>query len=113
MKIIITEEQMMSLRLRRRGVEIQKIIDTIEYQKEIQHPCDFEDGEDYADFCIGQGFHFYYCDEGYCDEDEEEEHEIPDDMLELREEVEDFLTDMYSEEFITEWNEFTEENECY
>ena len=104
----------MELRLRRRSTEIQKIIDIIEYQKEIQDPCDFEDGEDYADFCIGEGFHFYYCDEGYCDEDDEyEEHEIPEGMLELREEVEWYLSDTLSEEFISEWNEFMEENECY
>ena len=41
MKIIITEEQMMSLRLKRRAAEIDKISDIIEFQTEIQDPCDF------------------------------------------------------------------------
>ena len=72
MKIIISEEQMMSLRLRRRGVELEKIGDIIEYQTEIQDPCNFEDASEYADFCIGQGVSFYYCDEDYCDEDDED-----------------------------------------
>jgi hypothetical protein len=50
-------------RLLRRGVELEKIGDIIEYQTEIQDPCDFDDEEDYADFCMGQALRFYYCDE--------------------------------------------------
>ena len=86
MKIIITEEQMMSLRLRRRGVELEKIGNIIEYQTEIQDPCDFEDEEDYADFCIGQGLSFYYNDE------EVDDYEYPsEEMVDAREEVEEYL----------------------
>ena len=93
MKIIITEEQELSLRLLRRGIELKKIDDIIEYQTEIQDPCTFEDASDYADFCIGQGISFYYCDEGYCDEDDDDEgNDInkgpSEEMWEVREDVE-------------------------
>jgi hypothetical protein len=95
MKIIITEEQMMSLRLRRRGIELDKIGDIIEYQTEIQDPCNFEDASEYADFCIGQGVSFYYCDEDYCDEDDEDYKEPSEEMVEIRIEVEEYLSEKY------------------
>lgn len=103
MKIIISEEQMMSLRLRRRGVELDKIGDTIEYQTEIQDPCDFEDEEDYADFCIGQGLNFYYNDEEvqYVEEPSEE-------MVEVRDEVEDYLEKKYYDYLV----EFYNDSDC-
>jgi len=95
MKIIISEEQMMSLRLRRRGVELDKIGDIIEYQTEIQDPCNFEDASEYADFCIGQGVSFYYCDEDYCDEDDEDYKEPSEEMVDIRNEVEEYLNEKY------------------
>ena len=57
MKIILTETQSKALlkRLRR----IPEVRDTIEYQMEIQDPCNFDDGEEYADFCIGVGLSFF------------------------------------------------------
>jgi len=89
---MITESQELSLRLRRRGIELEKLDDIIEYQTEIQNPCDFEGPEDYADFCIGQGLSFYYCDEGYCDEDDEDDNEgrkgPTEEMWDVREDVE-------------------------
>jgi hypothetical protein len=103
MKIIITEEQMMSLRLRRRGVELKKIEDIIEYQTEIQDPCDFEDEEDYADFCIGQGLNFYYNDEEveYVDEPSEE-------MVDAREEIEEYLNKKFYDYLV----EFYNDSDC-
>lgn len=103
MKIVITEEQMMGIRLRRRGVELDKIGDTIEYQTEIQDPCDFEDEEDYADFCIGQGLNFYYNDEEvqYVEEPSEE-------MVEVRDEVEDYLEKKYYDYLV----EFYNDSDC-
>lgn len=95
MKIIISEEQMMSLRLRRRGVELDKIGDIIEYQTEIQDPCNFDDASEYADFCIGQGVSFYYCDEDYCDEDDEDYKEPSEEMVNIRDEVEEYLNEKY------------------
>ena len=85
-------------RLLRRGVELEeleKIGDIIEYQTEVQDPCDFDDEEDYADFCIGQGLHFYYCDEGYCDEDDEDYVEPPVEMVEVRDEVGEYIYKKY------------------
>jgi hypothetical protein len=99
MKIIITETQELSLKLRRRGIELEKLDNIIEYQTEIQNPCTFEGPEDYADFCIGQGISFYYCDEGYCDEDDEEDNEgrkgPTEEMWEVREDVELYVENKF------------------
>jgi hypothetical protein len=96
MKIIITEDQFKELRLRRRGTDIQKISNIIEYQTEIQDPFDFEDAEDYADFCILQGIHLYYC----------EDYEGPsEEMVEIREDVEDFLFELHYDELVKYYNE--------
>jgi hypothetical protein len=91
------------IRLLRRGVEIEKIGDIIEYQTEIQDPCDFEDKDDYADFCIGQGIHFYYND------DEDEEYEYPiDDMFEIRDEVENYIDNKYYNYLVEIYNDLVE-----
>jgi len=98
--------QEIPIRLLRRGVEIEKIGDIIEYQTEIQDPCDFEDKDDYADFCIGQGIHFYYND------DEDEEYEYPsDDMFEIRNEVENYIDNKYYNYLVEIYNDLVED--CY
>jgi hypothetical protein len=95
--------QEIPIRLLRRGVEIEKIGDIIEYQTEIQDPCDFEDKDDYADFCIGQGIHFYYND------DEDEEYEYPsDDMFEIRNEVENYIDNKYYNYLVEIYNDLVE-----
>jgi hypothetical protein len=95
--------QEISIRLLRRGVEIEKIGDIIEYQTEIQDPCDFEDKDDYADFCIGQGINFYYND------DEDEEYEYPsDDMFEIRDEVENYIDNKYYNYLVEIYNDLVE-----
>jgi len=105
MKIIITEDQLTRLKILRRGVEIEKIGDIVEYQTEIQDPCDFEDEEDYADFCILQGIHFYYCDEGYCDEDDEDYIPPTDSMIEIRDEVEQYIYDKFYDYLVGLYND--------
>ena len=98
MKIIITETQELSLKLRRRGIELEKLDNIIEYQTEIQNPCTFEGPEDYADFCIGQGISFYYCDEGYCDEDEDDNNDKKgpsEEMWDVREDVELYVENKF------------------
>ena len=91
---------MMSLRLRRRGVELEKIGNIIEYQTEIQDPCDFEDEEDYADFCIGQGLSFYYNDE------EVDDYEYPsEEMVDAREEVEEYLDKKFYDYLVGLYND--------
>ncbi len=104
---VINESSEIPIRLLRRSVDLEKIGDIIEYQTEIQDPCDFEDEEDYADFCIGQGIHFYYCDEGYCDEDEDtEDYEGPSPaMVEVRNEVEQYIYDKYYDYLVGLYND--------
>ena len=98
-------------RLLRRGVELEKIGDIIEYQTEIQDPCDFDDEEDYADFCIGQGLHFYYCDEGYCDEDDEDYVEPSVGMVEVRDEVGEYIYKKYYDYLVEIYNDISDDCE--
>lgn len=104
---VINESSEIPIRLLRRGVELEKIGDIVEYQTEIQDPCDFEDEEDYSDFCILQGIHFYYCDEGYCDEDEDtEDYKGPSPaMVEVRDEVEQYIYDKYYDYLVGLYND--------
>ncbi len=100
---MINESREMSTKLRRRFSELEKIGDIIEYQTEIQDPCDFEDETDYADFCIGQGLTFYYNDE----EDEDDEYP-PDEMVEVRDEVEEYLEEKYHDYLVDIYNDIVE-----
>lgn len=99
---------MVSLKLRRRGIDIDKISNIIEYQTEIQNPCNFDDASEYADFCINQGISFYYCDEDYCDEDDEDYREPSDEMNEVRGDVETYLNEKYYGRLTTMWDEYSE-----
>ena len=100
---MINESREMSTKLRRRFSELEKIGESIEYQTEIQDPCDFEDENDYADFCIGQGLYFYYND------DEDEDYENPsDDMVEVRDEVEEYLEEKYHDYLVDIYNDLIE-----
>lgn len=97
-----------NLKFLRRGVNIQEIEDIVEYQTEIQHPCDFDDSEDYALFCINEGIRFYYCDEGYCDEEDENYKEPSDEMYEIRDEVGSYLDKKYYDSLVELYNELVE-----
>lgn len=95
--------QEIPIRLLRRGVELEKIGNIIKFQTKIQDPCDFEDKDDYADFCIGQGIHFYYND------DEDEEYEYPsDDMFEIRDKVENYIDNKYYNYLVEIYNDLVE-----
>ena len=104
MKYIITESQdKMRQRLRR----IQEIRDSIDYQTEIQDPCNFEDGEEYADFCISEALCFFYRDEN-CEDDEDEPRTkkdsiyIDDDYPE-RDEVTNLMYEEYYDYLVSFW----------
>jgi len=101
---MIFESREMSIKLKRRfselKPELEKIGESIEYQTEIQDPCDFEDENDYADYCIGQGLYFYYND----DEDEDYE-DPPEEMVEVRDEVEDYLEKKYHDYLVDIYND--------
>ena len=102
MKIIITESQnKIFQRLRR----LKELRDIIEYQTEIQYLCNFDDGDEYASFCIDQGLSFFYKDEGYDDSDEEIDY---DDQPE-REEVANLMYKEYYDDLVSMWEE---DNEC-
>lgn len=101
---VITESREMSIRLKRRFSELEKIGDSIEFQTEIQDPCDFEDENDYADFCIGQGLYFYYNDE------EVEDYENPsEEMVEVRDEVEEYLEEKYHDYLVDIYNDLVKD----
>ena len=94
----------MSTKLRRRFSELEKIGDIIEYQTNIQYPCYFEDEDDYADFCIGQGLNFYYNDE------ELDDYEYPpEEMVEVRDEVEEYLEKKYHDYLVDIYNDLVKD----
>lgn len=105
MEIIITEAQSETLlkRLRR----IQEVRDTIEWQMEVQDPCNFEDSEEYADFCIGEGLRFFYGDEDYEREDDifTDEDENEDSG---RKEITELMNDEYYDELVSLWDDYSE-----
>ena len=99
----ITLEELKRLR------RIQEVRNTIDFQTEVQDPCNFDDGEEYADFCIGEGLSFFYGDEGYEREDEifqdEEEDHLRDEITEMMyKEYFDYLSNL--------WNENKDEYDC-
>ena len=85
-------------RLRR----LQELRDSIDFQTEIHNPCEFDDGEEYADFCISEGLGFFYGDEGY-DDDYKENYDITDTQEE-REAVEKLMYDEYFDKLVEFWN---------
>lgn len=104
MRIVITESQNKTLlkRLRR----VQEVRDTINFQTEIQDPCDFEDGEEYADFCINEGISFFYGDENYEREDDTfaDENENDDSGRDV---ITNLMYDEYYDDLVSLWNEYS------
>jgi uncharacterized membrane protein YheB (UPF0754 family) len=67
-----------------------RIKETILYQTEIQDPDNFEDAEEYADFCMSTSFEMYYNEE-YDDEDND------DDYDDYSESEKNLINDLYDE----------------
>jgi hypothetical protein len=111
MQNLVNENDMMDLRLKRRGVDLEEIEKMIMFQTEIQDPENFDDGDEYADFCITQAISFYYCDEGYCDDYDEEEdnenHKLPSkEMYEVRDQVENYMVEKHYDTIVSLWEEW-------
>ena len=92
----VSEEELKRLR------RIQEVRNTIEFQTEVQDPYNFDDGEEYADFCIGEGLSFFYGDEGYEREDDifqdEKEHHLRDEISSMMyEEFFDYLVGLWND----------------
>ena len=99
----ITLEELKRLR------RIQEVRNTIDFQTEVQDPCNFDDGEEYADFCIGEGLSFFYGDEGYEREDEIFQDEEEDH---LRDEISEMMYKEYFDYLSNLWDENKDEYDC-
>jgi hypothetical protein len=99
----ITPEELKRLR------RIQEVRNTIDFQTEVQDPCNFDDGEEYADFCIGEGLSFFYGDEGYEREDEIFQDEEEDY---LRDEITEMIYKEYFNYLSNLWDENKDEYDC-
>ena len=99
----ITPEELKRLR------RIQEVRNTIDFQTEVQDPCNFDDGEEYADFCIGEGLSFFYGDEGYEREDEIFQDEEEDH---LRDEITNMMYEEYFDYLSNLWNEDKDNYDC-
>lgn len=112
MKIIITENQFRNLRIKRRKIDLDEIRKIIEYQKKIQDMCNFDDGDDYANFCITVGIGFYFKDEGYEDENDEKDENMGEVSYEVRDEVFNMMNEEYYEELVLFFDDNYDENDC-
>jgi hypothetical protein len=107
MKILITEQQKEFLikdsiiRLLRRSIDINEIIQMVEYQSETQDPENFDDGDEFADFCITQGIEFYY--EEFYDSNGEMKSDGIDDVFY---EVEMVINELMYENLVEYYEEF-------
>ncbi len=119
MKYIITESQD---KVRQRLRRLQELRDIIDYQTEIQDPCNFDDGEEYADFCISQGLCFFYKDEDCTDDDYDDDDDDDEPKTDLdkyidndqpeRDEVTDLMYKEYYDNLVNLWEEMMEDNDC-
>lgn len=114
-KRIINESKEKNYYLRR----FSKLEDIVQGQMEIQDPCNFEDGEEYAYSCISQAmcFFFGYTPFGDCeDEDDERMDEFrpkrPAVSLEEYSDIESKINHKYYDELVSLWEEFMEDGEC-
>jgi hypothetical protein len=83
---------------------LQVLRDSIDFQTEIHDPCNFDDGEEYVDFCISEGLGFFYGDEGYDDDEEYEKNYDITDTQEEREEIEKLMYDEYFDKLAELWD---------
>lgn len=93
---------------------IQELRDLINSQVEMQDPCNFDDGEEYADFCISQGMGFFFgydpwSDTDYGDDDENIVDDKPEiDMDEYNEINNEMIKEFY-DELVALWDEYSDE----
>lgn len=89
-------------RLRR----IQELRNSIEYQMEVQNPVNFDDAEEYADFCIYIAMCFFYKDED-CSDEYEIDYDLTDNQEE-REEVENLMYKEYYDILVDSYEQYME-----
>lgn len=106
---------------KRRGVDLEKLEEMIYFQESIQEVENFDDGDEFAEFCIDTAVSFYFGDEGYTDDDdddwgdswdEDEETEKnennlpPESAYEVREELEEYLYKKYFNELKVNFDDY-------
>jgi hypothetical protein len=97
--------------------KIQELRDLINNQVEMQDPCNFDDGDEYADFCISQGMGFFFgydpwSDTDYGDDDDDDEN-IVDDKPEINmdeyNEINNEMTNEFYDELVALWDGYSDE----
>lgn len=106
---------------KRRGVDLEKLEEMIYFQESIQEVENFDDGDEFAEFCIDTAVSFYFGDEGYTDDDdddwgdswdEDDEPEKnqddlpPESAYEVREELEEYLYKKYFNELKVNFDDY-------
>lgn len=115
---------------RRRGVDLEKLDEMINFQESVQDLENFDGGTEFAEFCIDTAVRFYFGDEGYNDdddwddddwdygmeddeiEDERKEPETnkdslpPESAYEVRKELEEYLYKKYFNDIKTNFDDF-------
>ena len=111
-----------------------ELVELVYNQVEMQDPCNFDDSEEYADFCISKGLCFFFDgspwgDECNTDEDDEDEDEDEDEEIDYEEDVdyendhthvnldeynsfENELREKHYDELVSIWEEYMKDGEC-
>jgi hypothetical protein len=96
---------------------IQELRDLINNQVEMQDPCNFDDGDEYADFCISTGMGWFFgfdpwSDTDYSDEDDDDE-EVrptnPDISIDDYNKINTEMTNEFYDDLVALWDEYSEE----
>lgn len=105
-----------------------ELVELMYNQVEMQDPCNFEDSEEYADFCISKGLCFFFggspwgdeCGDDEEDEDEEIDYEENVDYendptninLDEYNLFENELREKHYDELVSIWEEYMKDEEC-
>lgn len=83
--------------------------DIILFQTEIQDPCNFEDSDDYASFCINEGMQFFFGDTNY---ESENKIYMSDYTYDERQAIEDLMFDELYDKLKYAWAENFNPEDC-
>ena len=106
---------------KRRGVDLEKLEEMIYFQESIQEVENFDDGDEFAEFCIYTAVGFYFGGEGYTDDDDDdwgdswdeddeteknENNLPPESAYEVRDELEEYLYEKYFNELKVNFDDY-------
>jgi hypothetical protein len=83
-----------------------RVREIIKYQMEIQHPDNFDDADEYADFCISQSMDLFFHEntDSWSDDEDDEDNSIDIDYDEY-EDIQNHMIDEFYDELVEFYND--------